>query len=157
GENNRANKGGKYKSPFAIDSDVENDQPATLAIVNPAPTQGEPQSSGSTSKPNPLAMVTVVHSLAEVEHAKEEPAPKRLKVMFDIPKPVPLKSMGQSLSTICLVNNSQQVFFSSSQPEHSTIHPAMSRTPPLSKIDKGKSIAMTTNDSALNVIMPLME
>ncbi|GKB62679.1 hypothetical protein Tco_0918865 [Tanacetum coccineum] len=112
------------------------------------------QSSVSSSEPNPLAMV--VH-LVEVEHVAEEPTPKRLKVMVEIPKPIPMNSIGPVVFNIVPYEKFKTNLFNSGQPKHSSIvHPTMSRIPLLSKTNKAKIIP-TPFDSYLRLIMAFME
>ncbi|GKE08218.1 hypothetical protein Tco_1411769 [Tanacetum coccineum] len=112
------------------------------------------QSSVSSSEPNPLAMV--VH-LAEVEHVAEEPTPKRLKVMVEIPKPIPMNSIGPVVFNIVPYEQFKTNLFNSGQPKHSsTVHPTMLRIPLLSKTNKAKIIP-TPFDTYLRLIMAFME
>ncbi|GJV63661.1 hypothetical protein Tco_1474489 [Tanacetum coccineum] len=100
----------------------------------------------------------VVHTSFENKLTKEEPAIKRLKVMVGISTPVPLKSVGPITFNNMPYEQFTDNLFSSGQTKHSSIiHPIMSRIPPISKINKGKSIATPSDDSALKTIMPLME
>ncbi|GKD36025.1 hypothetical protein Tco_1251534, partial [Tanacetum coccineum] len=76
---------------FIDSDDEENDQPVAPAIEIVAPSHRESQSSGSSSYQNSLAMV--VRTSTEDVPKVEEPAPKRLKVVIDIPKSMPLNFM----------------------------------------------------------------
>ncbi|GJS40190.1 hypothetical protein Tco_0565233 [Tanacetum coccineum] len=93
GENNKqvvlANED-KLKSIFIGSDDDEDDKPTDSAIEIDAPSHGDPQTSGSSYDQNQMVMVIVNEVMCKVE----EPAPKRLKLMLDIPKPIPLNSMG---------------------------------------------------------------
>ncbi|GJZ91652.1 hypothetical protein Tco_0663579 [Tanacetum coccineum] len=75
-----ASKPEPQKSPFDVSDDDQQDIPLNTTT---APTQEEPQSSGTLDDPNSLAMVVK----SEVEPI-EEPPYKKPKVMMDIPTPV---------------------------------------------------------------------
>ncbi|GJU65860.1 hypothetical protein Tco_1247695 [Tanacetum coccineum] len=103
------------------------------------------------------ASTTPLSAVAEGEKCKtevvpkvEEPAPKRLKVVIDIPKSMPLNFMRPTTFNNMPFDQFSTQLFRSGQSEYTT-------TPPINRIDKGKSIATPVDACSLKAIMPLME